>query len=135
MSLKYGVFFSALIFLFSSCAKIEKFPSLKSEKIESEVVRLNLPFVNADNDSVNNIVSGSASINTLDQLFSFSKLYLEKDELFDLNKYESLWSSYYTAMYESKYLTSVKTTTPMIKAPPKTSLNTIAPPILNSFVY
>lgn len=93
MSIKPVAFCFALLFVFFSCTKSDKFPAKKSEKIISENVFLNqsiFPFTsNVLTDSVQKNDFGKE----LDELISFKQFYENRDEQFDLIQLENLWNN------------------------------------------
>lgn len=90
MSIKSVAFWIALLFVFLSCTKSDKFPVKKSEKAASENVFLNQSFFPSSvlMDSVQKNDFGIE----LNELLTYKQFYENRDEQFDLIQLENLWN-------------------------------------------
>ncbi|HSO85685.1 MAG TPA: hypothetical protein VLQ91_03980 [Draconibacterium sp.] len=93
MSIKPVTFCIALLFVFFSCTKSDKFPVKKSEKAASDNVFLNQSIfpVTASvlYDSVQKIDFGKE----LNELLGYKQFYENRNEQFELVKLENLWNN------------------------------------------
>lgn len=93
MSIKPVAFCFALLFVFFSCAKSDKFPAKKSEKVASENVVLNQSLFPVSSSVLIDSVQKYDSGEELKELLSCKQFYETKNEQFDLVQLEILWNN------------------------------------------
>lgn len=93
MSIKPVTFCLALLFVFFSCTKSDKFPAKKSEKVASENLVLNQSLFSVSSSLLINSVQKNDFGEELNELLSYKDLYENRNEQFDLVQLENLWNS------------------------------------------
>ncbi len=91
MSLKYGIVFSALLFIFFSCSKSTQFPSKISEKVVSDNVVLNQTFLPADLTTFIDSTHKNNFGKELEKLYQEKKKFDGQNSIFNLEDLESSW--------------------------------------------
>ena len=90
MSIKPVAFWIALLFVFFSCTKSDKFPVKKSEKVDSENVFLNQSFFPPSSVLMDSVQKNDFG-KELNELLTYKQFYVNRNEKFDLVQLESLW--------------------------------------------
>jgi DUF1680 family protein len=89
MSLKYGIVFSALLFIFFSCSEPSQFPPIVSEKMAAENVVLNRTFLPVDYTAYNDSSQKSDFGKELEKLVQDKKNYDERNPAFNFVEFEN----------------------------------------------
>lgn len=93
MSLKYGIVFSTLLFVFFSCSKPNQFPQKISEKVSAGNVILNRTFLPINFTAFSDSTQKSDFGTELEKLFQDKKNYDERNPIFNLVELENSWSN------------------------------------------
>ena len=93
MSIKYGVVFTVLLFLFFSCTHNAKFPVKLAEKVASENNVLNQPLFPVSSSVFIDSVQKNDFSKELNELLDCKQFYENRDEQFDLVQLENLWNN------------------------------------------
>lgn len=93
MSVKYLITFTTLLLMLHSCSQKKQFPEKISERVDSEAIVLNGPFVGASKTGIPDSVRLNDFGKELNELTDCVKLYDEKNKNFELAKMESLWDN------------------------------------------
>lgn len=92
MSIKPVAFCTALLFVFFSCTKSDKFPVQKSEKVDSENIFLNQTFFPSSSVIMNSVQKNDFG-KELNELLTYKQFYVNRNEQFDLMQLENLWNN------------------------------------------
>lgn len=93
MSIKSVAFCIALLFVFFSCTKIDKFPAKKTEKVASENIILNQSLFPVNSSVLIDLVQRNDFGKELNELLSCKQFYETRNEQFDLFQLEDLWKN------------------------------------------
>lgn len=90
--MKQAVFVLTLIFLFSSCARENKFPTRKTQKVSDEMLNI-VAFDSEQNLQANNSFQNIESPANLQQLFQSFQQYNDKNEAFSFQTFKDQWEN------------------------------------------
>ncbi|HRX10901.1 MAG TPA: glycoside hydrolase family 127 protein [Draconibacterium sp.] len=93
MVLKYGIVFSALLFVISSCSRSGQLPQKISEKTAINSVILNHSFLQANYTFHNDSVIKSDFGNELEKLFQEKRKFEDNNSTFNLTGLENTWKT------------------------------------------
>ena len=93
MSVKYGISFTALLFMLFSCSHKNQFPVKNSEKTESENIVLTSSLMQGNGIAIVDSVRKNNFEIELNELLGCKQFYEERNEQFDLVTLENLWNN------------------------------------------
>jgi len=101
MSLKYRFVIPVILLSLISCSRKQKFPEIKFERITSDIVELNQNMTSNEKNIPVIISSVSDTENEIDALLALKQFYVERDDRFDLESFESEWTGF--NIYEHRF--------------------------------